>query len=176
MVGVPARGKSYITKKFAPYCPHADLSRLARYLNWYRPLVDIIALSLTLLSRRQHKTRIFNVGNRRRLAHKLEDDSAHATEHDARFFDPNNAEYSATRDELAMDTLEELLHWLLEENGSVGILGISFWYWCSCQTQQIPPELDGLKFSIVCRKSQISTFFSSKASVQTKRSDYSYLY
>jgi len=61
------------------------------------------------------------------LAQKLEEDSSHATDHDARFFDPNNAEYSATRDELAMDTLEELLHWLLEENGSVGILGMSFW-------------------------------------------------
>jgi len=28
------------------------------------------------------------------------------------------------RDELAMDTLEELLRWLMNENGSVGILGI----------------------------------------------------
>src|ERR1700760_3659575 len=37
MVGLPARGKSYITKK------------LARYLNWL-----------------QHDTRIFNVGERRR--------------------------------------------------------------------------------------------------------------
>lgn len=39
MVGLPARGKSYITKK------------LARYLNWL-----------------QHDTRIFNVGERRRVA------------------------------------------------------------------------------------------------------------
>ena len=38
MVGLPARGKSYITKK------------LARYLNWL-----------------QHDTKIFNVGNRRRV-------------------------------------------------------------------------------------------------------------
>jgi 6-phosphofructo-2-kinase len=72
--------------------------------------------------RRQHKTRIFNVGNRRRLAQHNEDVD-HQTEHDARFFDPNNAEYTATREQLAMDTLEELLHWLLAENGSVGILG-----------------------------------------------------
>jgi 6-phosphofructo-2-kinase len=55
----------------------------------------------------------------------LNDDSDHRTEHDANFFDPNNAEYTATREHLAMDTLEELLHWLMEENGSVGILGIS---------------------------------------------------
>ncbi|KAJ9641895.1 6-phosphofructo-2-kinase [Coniosporium tulheliwenetii] len=48
MVGLPARGKSYITKK------------MARYLNWL-----------------QHDTRIFNVGERRRVAaggggHRLE--------------------------------------------------------------------------------------------------------
>ena len=39
MVGLPARGKSYVTKK------------IARYLNWL-----------------QHDTRIFNVGERRRVA------------------------------------------------------------------------------------------------------------
>ncbi len=39
MVGLPARGKSYVTKK------------IARYLNW-----------------QQHDTRIFNVGERRRVA------------------------------------------------------------------------------------------------------------
>lgn len=39
MVGLPARGKSYITKK------------MQRYLSW-----------------QQHETRIFNVGNRRRVA------------------------------------------------------------------------------------------------------------
>jgi len=51
------------------------------------------------------------VGNRRRLA-QTKDDAAHRTEHDADFFDPNNAEHTATREHLAMDTLEELLHWL----------------------------------------------------------------
>jgi 6-phosphofructo-2-kinase len=94
------------------------ISRLARYLNWFNqwwgaPLID----------RRQHKTRIFNVGNRRRLA-QFKEDADHHTEHDARFFDPNNAEYTATREALAMATLGELLYWLMEENGSVGILGL----------------------------------------------------
>ncbi|KAH0559064.1 hypothetical protein GP486_004350 [Trichoglossum hirsutum] len=42
MVGLPARGKSYVTKK------------IARYLNWL-----------------QHDTRIFNVGERRRIAAKM---------------------------------------------------------------------------------------------------------
>ena len=85
------------------------------------------------------------MGNRRRLA-QTKDDAAHRTEHDADFFDPNNAEHTATREHLAMDTLEELLHWLMEENGSVGILGILLpsrrSYRCNqldcCQTKDDP--------------------------------------
>lgn len=47
MVGLPARGKSYITKK------------ISRYLNWL-----------------QHDTRIFNVGERRRVAAGVSQSSA----------------------------------------------------------------------------------------------------
>ena len=85
-------------------------------------MVYILFASSLSFHRRQHKTRIFNVGNRRRLA-QSKDSVDHPTDHDANFFDPHNAEYTATREHLAMDTLEELLHWLLKENGSVGILG-----------------------------------------------------
>lgn len=60
------------------------------------------------------------MGNRRRLAQSHDENH---TEHDANFFDPNNVEYNKTRDQLAMDTLQELLDWLLNANGSVGILG-----------------------------------------------------
>lgn len=135
MVGLPARGKSYITKK------------LQRYLSW-----------------QQHESRIFNVGNRRRNAAgirvsaqpKLTPEPARLdgpvqaasillngrpapvppspTELDlnqekeddmdqsAKFFDPNNARASAMRDQVAMDTLDELLDYLLNQGGSVGIL------------------------------------------------------
>lgn len=200
MVGLPARGKSYITKK------------LARYLNWL-----------------QHDTKIFNVGERRRVVaggpmspeHRksrtshapsmngmtplaisdfgtmhgsmehpaptsvaqilLNDDTklevpATSTEHphsavqaaealhgdpyalldderdlhhpdmgephspflsrrksrhsagsnpieqDAEFFDPENHKASQIRDQLARETLEELLDYILEQNGAVGIL------------------------------------------------------
>ena len=160
MVGLPARGKSYITKK------------LARYLNWL-----------------QHDTKIFNVGEKRRIvahhgphngpehartkpAQKAEDaltaarilingdapganiptlnlpeasmltndreehhadsrspQAANAVKgHDsgmdgsASFFDPNNARASAIREQCAVETLDELLHYVLEEGGSVGIL------------------------------------------------------
>ena len=192
MVGLPARGKSYITKK------------IARYLNWL-----------------QHDTRIFNVGERRRVAAgahspaplinpgvlrpnpptrnisgttvslneilngeevkrsaprstkihingetppetltleplplpalSLEDEtqhvatngssSRHAIENTwvpekplprlpriepmepqtAEFFDPNNEKAAHLRDDIAMATLDELLDYILDQGGSVGI-------------------------------------------------------
>ena len=144
MVGLPARGKSYITKK------------LQRYLSW-----------------QQHESRIFNVGNRRRHAAgiKVSAKSSLAPEPDfldppvqaatillngmpapramsperlesptmlnlnhakgqvqqdadqsAKFFDPKNERASAIRDQVAMDTLDELLDYLLNQGGAVGIL------------------------------------------------------
>ncbi|KAI1135901.1 bifunctional 6-phosphofructo-2-kinase/fructose-2,6-bisphosphate 2-phosphatase [Hypoxylon sp. FL0543] len=133
MVGLPARGKSYITKK------------LRRYLSW-----------------QQHNTRIFNVGNRRRVAavasptkHRKEssmdmppegatilvngdqppespDQKKSSSDQDesdpkpmdqsAKFFDPNNEQASKLRDEIAIDTLNELLDYLISGGGSVGIL------------------------------------------------------
>ncbi|KAI8683721.1 hypothetical protein NCS57_00036900 [Fusarium keratoplasticum] len=143
MVGLPARGKSYITKK------------LQRYLSW-----------------QQHDSRIFNVGNRRRVAAGRKvpvhpkllpepghlDPPVHAasillngvpapppmspeqTEPDmldlndsvikekaemdqsAQFFDPKNEKAAAMREQCAMDTLDELLDWLLIHGGAVGIL------------------------------------------------------
>jgi 6-phosphofructo-2-kinase len=163
MVGLPARGKSYIVKK------------IARYLNWL-----------------QHPTRIFNVGDRRRIAagggqttavttkieHDLREsvrkmsvsrhtpmgivppsalsanvlvngepeeapgspqDTRDANGHtisrsdalklpapaymdqDATFFDPDNEKAFNLREEVAYETLNELLKYVLEEGGSVGI-------------------------------------------------------
>lgn len=177
MVGLPARGKSYITKK------------IKRYLSW-----------------QQHNTRIFNVGNRRRVAvgvtsprpqpegpldahaqvakillngseahldslvngnrsrlhasnhshreppefsldgpgapqvngnrtgphaqqdHKeppefnLDDPNTAQVDQSANFFNPKNAEASRIREQLAIDTLDELLDYLLVGGGAVGIL------------------------------------------------------
>jgi 6-phosphofructo-2-kinase len=86
MVGLPARGKSYVAKK------------LCRYLNW-----------------RQHHTRIFNVGDRRRkltispLGH-----SVTTVEHSATFFDPDNPEAKKAREAVALETLDYLLDFLLD--------------------------------------------------------------
>ncbi|KAK9247271.1 6-phosphofructo-2-kinase-domain-containing protein [Lipomyces tetrasporus] len=115
MVGLPARGKSYITKK------------LARYMNWL-----------------QHETKIFNVGNTRRqskhhvgpASHPLPDSpvlEAAAglkspppveldTSHAANFFAPDNPQTAALRESWALQTLDELLDWVLHGNGSIGIL------------------------------------------------------
>lgn len=156
MVGLPARGKSYITKK------------IQRYLSW-----------------QQHNSRIFNVGNRRRVAAGVSigpidnteqsnssphtqlsirsranagaidrpTQAAHillngtdptvleeptqidlaktssygkpATEpmdQSAEFFDPSNKKASKLRERVALSTLDELLDYLLNQGGSVGIL------------------------------------------------------
>ena len=85
MVGLPARGKSYIVKK------------LARYFNWSA-----------------HTCRVFNCGDRRR--------QQATTEQDATFFDARNQETHTIREHVAMETLETLIHWIIHDNGTVGIL------------------------------------------------------
>ncbi|KAF9978316.1 hypothetical protein BGZ73_002907 [Actinomortierella ambigua] len=89
MVGLPARGKSYIVKK------------LRRYLMWL-----------------QYETKVFNVGNRRRIASK--GDNEDGSKHSHAFFDPQNKAAKSIRDDLAMDSLEELIAWL-KQGGRVGI-------------------------------------------------------
>lgn len=143
MVGLPARGKSYITKK------------IHRYLQW-----------------QQHNSQIFNVGNRRRTAagvsitspptspqhsprnslrttsiagvidaptqaahillngiDPLEQQneltklpSADTMEQSADFFLPSNERASQIREQVALSTCDELLDFLLKKGGSVGIL------------------------------------------------------
>jgi len=92
LVGLPARGKSYTARK------------LCRYLNWL-----------------QYDTKIFNVGNKRRALNNLYAGQTSHEEHSASFFDPSNPKASKLREVAAMDTLEELLDFLLVEGGSVAL-------------------------------------------------------
>lgn len=100
MVGLPARGKSYLTKK------------ITRYLNWL-----------------QYSTKCFNVGNTRRLskenngpAPKPFEMAGDATAyHDASFFDPKDKSSLEIREQWAMDTLDQLITYLTQEGGTVGI-------------------------------------------------------
>lgn len=97
MVGLPARGKSYISRK------------LARYLNWL-----------------QLETRVFNAGQTRRkgpVSNSEGDPPSNVhLSHPAKFFDPTDGDAVARRDEIALRTLDELLNWLLQARSSVGIL------------------------------------------------------
>ncbi|EME85784.1 uncharacterized protein MYCFIDRAFT_41044 [Pseudocercospora fijiensis CIRAD86] len=102
MVGLPARGKSYITKK------------LARYLNWL-----------------QHDTKIFNSLATLVMARdapeikedKIEKEKEEANiEQNSAFFDPQNKKASMIREQVAKQTLDDLLDYILDQNGSVGIL------------------------------------------------------
>lgn len=109
MVGLPARGKSYLTKK------------ITKYLNWL-----------------QYNTKIFNVGNTRRLSKENKGPApapiimneenisnknsvSESSEHDANFFDPKNSENLMIREVWAMDTLDQLINYLTKEDGTVGI-------------------------------------------------------
>ncbi|KAI1941331.1 6-phosphofructo-2-kinase [Ophidiomyces ophidiicola] len=78
MVGLPARGKSYITKK------------LSRYLNWL-----------------QHDTRIFNVGERRRVAASSgpADGAKHEQEND--HHNSQNAPENSSQDAFKNDAEQE---------------------------------------------------------------------
>ncbi|KXJ96941.1 histidine phosphatase superfamily [Microdochium bolleyi] len=140
MVGLPARGKSYITKK------------IKRYLAW-----------------QQHEVEIFNVGSRRRGNTNTDKKDVEPEQHTpeqaaamllngnlkqpptsaplsgqpkrlsaaegrtamrrastmdqtAQFFNPTNAEASHLREQIALTTLNELLDYLLCRGGSIGIL------------------------------------------------------
>ncbi|KAI8899793.1 6-phosphofructo-2-kinase-domain-containing protein [Globomyces pollinis-pini] len=105
MVGLPARGKSYICKK------------LTRYLTWCG-----------------FNCKIFNVGNRRRVHGEADSSPASVTkqvenpssthpittQHDANFFESSNTEAATLREKLAGETLEELIQWL-HDGGKVAI-------------------------------------------------------
>ncbi|KAL7670526.1 hypothetical protein ACOME3_005461 [Neoechinorhynchus agilis] len=84
MVGLPARGKTYMAKK------------LARYLNW----IGV-------------ETRVFNVGEYRRLA-------AVSDNQDYEFFDNENESAVNIRNQLALSALDDMCTWLMNY-GQVGI-------------------------------------------------------
>lgn len=186
MVGLPARGKSYITKK------------IQRYLSW-----------------QQHECRIFNVGNRRRTAAGASTDgsstppkspprstmlpvrsvsgiidrptqaahillngidpleeqnrlaklpSADTMTQSAEFFDPQNEKASRIREQVAMSTLDELLEFLLNQGGSVGILDATN---STLERRKLlfkhikerEPKLGILFIESVCEDAKVRSFF-----------------
>ncbi|WFD27802.1 Fructose-2,6-bisphosphatase [Malassezia nana] len=92
MVGLPARGKSFLSNK------------LMRYLRW-----------------REYKVRVFNVGQLRRAVARERDAAEWASSlQNAAFFDSHNSEALKVRETLAHECLEQLIKWL-KTTGNVGI-------------------------------------------------------
>ncbi|KAF8640270.1 hypothetical protein AX16_010165 [Volvariella volvacea WC 439] len=92
MVGLPARGKSYLSNK------------LMIYLKWL-----------------EYDVKVFNVGQLRRTrAKERAQQSGVQEDHTASFFSHNNPHGTEEREKLALDSLEMLIDWL-KKGGNVGI-------------------------------------------------------
>lgn len=86
LVGLPARGKSFLS------------SKIVSFFKWSGV-----------------KARIFNVGSKRREMEGAKK-SGHST-----FFCNNNSDAKMKREEIALATLDEAIHWLLHEDGSIAL-------------------------------------------------------
>ncbi|KAG6915864.1 hypothetical protein DXG01_009571 [Tephrocybe rancida] len=92
MVGLPARGKSYLSNK------------LMIYLKWL-----------------EYDVKVFNVGQLRRTrARQKAKQSGIKEDHTAQWFSHDNQSATESREQLAHDSLEMLIQWL-KEGGNVGI-------------------------------------------------------
>ncbi|KAJ8072229.1 Fructose-2,6-bisphosphatase [Marasmius tenuissimus] len=92
MVGLPARGKSYLSNK------------LMIYLNWL-----------------EYDVKVFNVGQlRRSKARQKAQKLGIKEDHTASFFSHDNKEATQNRDSLAEESLSMLIQWL-KDGGNVGI-------------------------------------------------------
>ncbi|EIW72084.1 hypothetical protein TREMEDRAFT_26324 [Tremella mesenterica DSM 1558] len=94
MVGLPARGKSYLSNK------------LMRYLRWL-----------------EYNVEVFNVGQLRRTKARHEQEAGKGkADHSAKFFSHSDPKANAAREQLAEESLEMLITWLKAEGGNVGIM------------------------------------------------------
>ncbi|QRW00703.1 6-phosphofructo-2-kinase/fructose-2,6-bisphosphatase [Ceratobasidium sp. AG-Ba] len=92
MVGLPARGKSYLSNK------------LTRYLRWL-----------------EYSVEVFNVGQlRRSKARAKKEKSGIAEDHTASYFSHSDSKASQLREALAEECLESLISWL-KKGGNVAI-------------------------------------------------------
>ncbi|KAK4058938.1 Fructose-2,6-bisphosphatase [Microbotryomycetes sp. JL221] len=92
MVGLPARGKSYLSNK------------LMRYMLWL-----------------EYQVKVFNVGQLRRAKYKKKaEQTGYKEDQSANFFDAKNKEAAKEREAMAAECLEQLIAWL-RAGGNIGI-------------------------------------------------------
>lgn len=113
MIGLPARGKSYLS------------SKMVRYLNWLQINAKIFNVGATRRSKSKNIGKDMgpckeplpdsNSGQRSQSKH------ANTTTQDASFFSPTNQESIALREQWARETLDSLLDYLLLGDGCVGV-------------------------------------------------------
>ncbi len=86
MVGLPARGKTFISRK------------VTRYLTWLG-----------------YNAKVFNIGDKRRKVLGVEDTAG------SKFYDPKNKEGMRLREQLADDTLTDLVKFLNNGTGNIAV-------------------------------------------------------
>ena len=86
MVGLPARGKTFISRK------------LTRYLTWLG-----------------YNAKVFNIGDKRRKVLGVEDTAT------TNFFDPENKEGVSQREQVAEDTLTDVVKFLNHGTGNIAL-------------------------------------------------------
>ncbi|CAG7845925.1 Fructose-2,6-bisphosphatase [Serendipita indica DSM 11827] len=107
MVGLPARGKSYLSNK------------LTRYLKASPVMID--CASTDVVQWLEYDVKVFNVGNLRRSKAKSRASRTGKKEvHSANFFSNENDEATKERETLAEESLEMLISWLYQ-GGNVAI-------------------------------------------------------
>ncbi|KAL4074611.1 6-phosphofructo-2-kinase-domain-containing protein [Scleroderma yunnanense] len=108
MVGLPARGKSYLSNKLMRYLKWLEYEVQVSHYRWF---------SVSKLTMPQ----VFNVGQlRRSRARQKALQSGIHEDHGSNYFSHNNAEATKVREQLAEDSLEMLINWL-KKGGNVGI-------------------------------------------------------
>ena len=115
MIGLPARGKSYLSGK------------MVRYLNWLQINAKIFNVGATRRSKSKKVGQDFGPCNEPLPDDQPKDGNESANNdnstiaQDASFFSPTNQKSIALREEWARETLDSLLDYLLLGDGCVGV-------------------------------------------------------